>query len=102
MITVSYRFAHIFKIMRIPQPIIPLRSPSQPVQGFRSGRGCEIDVLYIRCLDSWVPECSELWYLAEDSVREVHPYARVRLLSEFREDNSHTHLLNCDDSRFLS
>ena len=77
MITVSCRFAHIFKIMRVPQPIIPFRVPPQPVQDLISGRGGEINVPYIHCIDGRVPEACELWALAEDGVREVHPYARV-------------------------
>ena len=63
--------------MRIPQPIIPLRAPPQPVQVLCSGKGDEINVPYIRCLDGQVPETYELWALAEDRVREVQPYARV-------------------------
>ena len=80
--------------MRLPQPIIPFRAPPQPVTFLRSGSSDEIDVPYIRCLDGWVPECYELWAFAEDGVREVHPYARVRILSEFREDTFHTHFFN--------
>ena len=68
MITVSYRFAHSFKIMRIPQPIIPFRASSQPVTVLRYGSGDEIEVPYIRCLNGRVPECYELWALAEDGV----------------------------------
>ena len=54
----------------------------------------KIDVPYIRCLDGRVPEAYELWALAEDGVREVHPYARVELLDDFREHNFHTHFFN--------
>ena len=94
MITVSYSFAHSFKIMRIPQPIIPFRAPPQPVQVLCYGSGDKIEVPYIRCLNCRVLECYEPWALAEDGVREVHPYARVRPLSEFREDTFHTHFFN--------
>ena len=94
MITVSCRFAHSFKIMRIPQPIIPFYAFPQPVTVIRSGGGDEVEVPYIRCLNGRVTKAFELWALAEDGVREVHPYARVRILSEFREDNFHTHFLN--------
>ena len=41
-----------------------------------------------------MPEAYELWALAEEGFREVHPYARFRLFSEFREDTFHTHLFN--------
>ena len=91
MIKLSCRFARSFKIMRIPQPIIPFRAPPQPVTVLRSGSADVIDVLYIRCLNGRVPECYELWDFAEDGVREFHPYARVKLLSEFRGDTVHTH-----------
>ena len=47
MITVSFRFARSFKIMHVPQPIIPFRAPSQPFQVIRSGRGGEINFPYI-------------------------------------------------------
>ena len=77
--------------MRIPQPIIPFRSPPQPFQVICSGRGGKIDVPYIRCIDGRVPKVYELWVLDEDRVREVHPSARVNLLSKFREDTFHTH-----------
>ena len=41
-----------------------------------------------------MPECYELWALNKDGVYEVHPYARVRLFSKFREDTFHTHFFN--------
>ena len=88
------RFAHSFKIVCVPHPIVPFRAPPQPVQVLRSGRGGEINVPYIRCLSGWVPVDYELWALAEDGVCEVHPYTRVELLSNFREDTSHTHFFN--------
>ena len=94
MITVSCCFAHSFKIMRVLQPIIPFLVPLQSVQVFCSSRCGEINVLYICCLDSRVPEACELWVLAEDGVCEVHPYARVELLPDFREDTFHTHFFN--------
>ena len=94
MITVSCRFAHSFKIMRITQPAIPFVFRPHPSQALRSGRGGEIDVPYIRCLGGRVPEAFELWDLAEDGVREVHPSTRVKLLDNFREDTFHTHFFN--------
>ena len=94
MITVSCGFAHSFKIMRIPQPIIPVRAPPQPVTVLWSGSADVIKVPYIHCLNGQVPEAFELWALADDGVREVHPYSRVKLLSEFREDTFHTFFFN--------
>ena len=85
MITVSCRFAHSFKIMRIPHPIIPVRAPSQPVPVLWSGSADVIEVPYIRFLDGRVPKAFELFALADDGVCEVHPYARIKLRSEFRE-----------------
>ena len=87
-------FAHSFKIMRVPHPIILFCAPLQPFQVICSGRGGEIDVPYIRCLVGWVPKAYELWDLAKDGFCEVHPYARVELLSDFREDTFHTHFFN--------
>ena len=94
MITVSFRFAHSFKIMRTPQPIIHFRAPPQPVTIIQSGSVDVIEVPYIRCLNGRVPEAFEIWALADNGVHEVHPYTRVKLLSEFREDTFHTFLFN--------
>ena len=80
--------------MRLTQPITPFLAPPQPVQVLNYGSSDKIEVPYIRCLDGQVPECYEIWALVEDGVHEVHPYAMVRLLSEFREDTFHTHLFN--------
>ena len=80
--------------MRILQPITPFRAPPQPVTVLCSGSGDKIEVPYIRCLKGQVPECYELWDLNEDGVREVHPYARVGLLSDFREGTFHTQFFN--------
>ena len=88
--------------MRVPQPIIPFRAPTQPVQVLRSGRGGKIEVTYIRCLNGPVPETYELWDIAEEGVREVQPSARVRLLENFREDIFTPTYSMHDDSRFLS
>ena len=94
MITVSCSFAHSFKIMRMPQPIIPVRAPPQPVTVLRSVSADVIEVPYIRCLNGWVPEAFELWALVDDVVCEVHPYARVNFRSKFREDTFQTTLFN--------
>ena len=94
MITVSCCFAHSFKIVRIPQPIIPVRATPQPVTVLRYGRADVIEVPYIPCLHGRVPEAFELWALAEDGVCKVHPYARVKLCSNFREDTFQTFFLN--------
>ena len=80
--------------MCIPQPIVPVCSPLQTVQVLCSGRGGKIDVPYIRCINGQVPKAYELLALAEDGLCEVHPYAWVRLLSQFREDTFHTHFFN--------
>ena len=94
MIVVSCRFAHSFKIMCIPQPAIPFVVPPHPVQALHSGRGVEIDVLYICCADSMLPEAFELWDFAEDGFCEVHPYARVKILDNFREDTFYSYFFN--------
>ena len=58
-----------------------------------------IYVPYIHYLYCRVPEAYELWALAEDGVREVHPYARIKILSDFREDTFHTHSFNARRSQ---
>ena len=87
--------------MCLSQPIIPFRAPPQPVQVLRSGRGGEINVPYIHCLGGRVPEAYKPWALVEDGVREVHLYARFRILSKFREDTFTPTSLISDHSRFL-
>ena len=94
MITVSCRFAHSLKIMRIPQTIIPVRTTPQPVTVLRSSSADVIKVPYIRCLNGRVPEVFEPWDLADDGVRKVYPYAKVKPYSKFREDTFHTHFFN--------
>ena len=88
--------------MRIPQPIIHVRAPPQPVTVLWSGSADALEVPYIHCLNGWMPEAFEVWALAEDGVREVHPYARVKLQSEFREDTFKLSSSMRDDSRLLS
>ena len=80
--------------MRIPQPIIPVRAPPQPVTVLWSGSADVLEVAYIHCLSGRVPKAYELWALVEDGVREFHPCARVKLLDDFREDTFHTHFFN--------
>ena len=41
-----------------------------------------------------VPEAFEVWDLPEERVFKVHPYARVKLRSEFRKDTFQTFFLN--------
>ena len=94
MIAVSYSFTHSFKSMLIPQPIIPFPAPPQPVTVLCFGSADRIEVPYIRYLNGRVPEAFELWALVDDGVCEVHPYSRVKLLSEFREDIFHTFFFN--------
>ena len=94
MITVGCYFTHSLKIMRIPQPIIPVRACLQPITVLWSGSGDLIEVLYIRCLNGRWPEAFELWALADDGVCAVHPYNRVKLRSEFREDTFQTFFFN--------
>ena len=94
MITVSCRFAHNLKIMRIPHPIIPVHAPPQPVTVLQSGSADVIEVPYIRCINGRLPKAFEFWALAEDGFREVHPYARVKLRSKFREDTFQNFLFN--------
>ena len=80
--------------MLIPQPITPVCAPLQPVTVLRSGNTDVIKVLYIRCLNGWVPEDFELWAIADDGVCKVHLYAIVKLRSDFREDTFQTFFFN--------
>ena len=94
MITVICRFAHGFKIMRIPQPewtdvILPRNA-----QYICSSRGGEIKIAYIHWIDGKEHKAFELWALSEDKIREVHPFARVQISNDFTEDNFYSHFFN--------
>ena len=54
--------------MCIPQPIIPVCAPLQPVTVLWSSSADIIEVLYIRYLNGQVTEAFELWALADDGV----------------------------------
>ena len=83
MITLSSHFAHSFKIMRIPQPGLADVILLHTAQVMRCGKGDEINIAYIRCIDGRDPEAFKLWALAEDGIREVHPFARVQIRDDF-------------------
>ena len=88
--------------MRIPQPVISLRVPLQPVQALRSGRGGEIDVPYIRCLDGRVPKSNELGLsLRTEFVRFTRPLELDSLKISGKILFTPTSSLH-DDYRFLS
>ena len=63
--------------MCLTQPGIPVFVPLRPAQALRYGRGGEIEVAYIRCIDGREPEAFGLWVFAEDGICKIHPYARV-------------------------
>ena len=49
---------------------------------------------YIVCLHGRVPEKYKLWSMNDQGVREVHPFARVRLFDNFTEDSFRTTFYN--------
>ena len=92
----SYIFAYSLNIiMRMRHPIVPVCAPPYPVQILYFGSDNTIEqVPYIVCLHGRVPERYEIWALNARGVREVHPFARVRLLEDFREDTFKTFFFN--------
>ena len=91
MFTVSYLFAYSLNIMHMRHPIVPVRAPPYNVRVLYSGSNDTIkQVPYIICCNGRVPEMYELWDLNDQGVREVHPFARVRLFNNFREDDFKT------------
>ena len=94
MITVCYHFAHSFKTTRIPQTRWTEVFLPRPAQALRSGRGGEIDITYIRCINGRDPEVFKLWTFAEDKIRKVHPFARVQISNEFTEDTFYSYFFN--------
>ena len=94
MITVCCRFAHSFKTMFIPQPGIPEVFPPRPVQALLSGRGGEIEVVYISYIDGREPNFFELWDFTEDGIIEIHLYARVQISDNFVGYTFYSHFFN--------
>ena len=63
------------------RPNVPVRGLPDPILVHYSGSDDGMDrVTYIVCLHGRVPERYKLWSLNEQGVREVHPFARIRLL----------------------
>ena len=58
-------------------------------------------VTYIVCLHAREPEEYRLWSLNTQGVCEVHPFARVRLFDNFREDTFRTNFYNSQRCRIL-
>ena len=77
--------------MRMGHHIFPVRAPSDLIRVFYSGSD---DTSYIVCLHERVPERSELWRLNDGGLCEVHLFARVRLLGDFREETFQTFFFN--------
>ena len=88
MFAIRCRFAHSFNIiMRMRDTIIPRHAPEDPVRVLYSGSDDTIDLVsYIVCLHGRVPEIYELWRLNDCGVRDVHPFARDRLIDNSREN----------------
>ena len=63
------------------------RGPPDTILVHYSGSDAAIAlVTYIICLHGWVPKMYKLWSMNAQGVREVHPFARVRLFDDFCED----------------
>ena len=71
------------------------RGPPDPILVRYPGSGAAASLLaYIVCLHGRVPEKYELWSLNAQGVREVHPFARVKLFGDFEEDAFRTTFYN--------
>ena len=74
---------------------VPIRGTPDPVLVHYSGSGDGIDrVTYIVCLYGKVPKRYKLLSMNEQGVCEVHPFARIRLLDDFRADTFQTTFFN--------
>ena len=81
--------------MRWRHPIVSFRAPPYLVLVHYYGRGNGIDrVTYIVCLNGRVHERCDIWSLNSQGVREVHPFARIRLLDDFRADTFQSTFFN--------
>ena len=74
---------------------VPIRGSPDPVLVHYAGSDASITtVTYIVCLHGRVPERYDLWSMNAQGVREVHPFARVSLFDDFREDTIRTTFYN--------
>ena len=77
------------------RPNVPLCWPPDPVLVHYSGSDASVaPVTYIVCLHVRVPEIYELWSLNKQGVCEIHPFAQILLLDDFREDTFQTTFFN--------
>ena len=67
-----------------------LNLPPRAAQSFRSGRGNKDGVWFTRCVDGQEPKIHEPWTFAEDGTREVHPFARIKISTNFTRETFHT------------
>ena len=102
MIQLCCRFAHSFKIIRIPQPGWTKCILLSTAQYLRPGRGGEINIAYIRGIDGREPEDFELWDFSEEIICDVQPFARVQISNDFTKDTFYSHFSMHIKSRFLS
>ena len=73
--------------MRRRRSNVPVRGTPYTILVHYSGSDASIaPVTYIVCLHGRVPERYDLWSMNAQGVREVHPFARVRLFGDFCED----------------
>ena len=71
------------------------RGPPDPVLVYYYGSDASITpVTYIVCLHWRVTERYELWSMKAQGVREVHPFAQVRLFDDLCEDTFRTTFSN--------
>ena len=81
--------------MRWRYPIAPIRGPPDPVLVYYSVIDDSINrVNYIVCLHGRVPKRYEPWSLNAQEVREVHLFAWIWLLDDFRADTFQTIFFN--------
>ena len=85
--------------MRTPQPVFYEVVPPRTAQRLSSGRGGEVNVWFNRCIKGKEPNIFELWAFAEDGAREVQPYARVQMSSDFTGETFQTQFFNAREVR---
>ena len=81
--------------MRRRRSNVAVRGTPDPVLVRYPGSDASVSpVTYIVCLHGRVPGEYKLWSLNAQGVREVHPFDRVRLFDDFREDTFRTTFYN--------
>ena len=81
------------------EPLTIQAVPCRSFQAFRSSKGGKDGFWFTRYVDGRKPKIHELWNLAKDGTREVHPFARIKISDDFTGDTFHTDFVSVKGRR---